>query len=64
LVAEYGGATAVGVAGGSAETDCAYAVAVTPASNPKPMTVDFNKLGMRVSSFSIREAHTELMILF
>jgi hypothetical protein len=58
-VAEYGGATAVGVdvAGGSAETDCAYALAATPTNNPKPSTVDFNKLGMRALQCLKSEAY-------
>jgi hypothetical protein len=50
LVDEDGGVVAVGAvappAGGSDETDCAYAVAATPASNPKPKMVDFIEFGM------------------
>jgi hypothetical protein len=38
-----------GLVGGSVETDCAYAVAATPASKPKPMTVDLSKLDIRRS---------------
>ena len=51
---EYAGAVAVGavavgavavgavagLVGGNADTDCACAVAATPANNPKPRTVD------------------------
>jgi hypothetical protein len=35
-----------GLLGGNAETDCACAVALTPASNPTPKTVDLSKLCM------------------
>jgi len=49
-VEENGGAVEVwpvgGLVGGKAETDCAWAVAATPASNPKPKTVALNKLGI------------------
>jgi hypothetical protein len=33
-----------GLVGGTVETDCAYAVALTPASNPTPKTIDLSKL--------------------
>jgi hypothetical protein len=43
-----GGVVAVGavsgLVGGKAETDCACAVALTPASNPTHKTVDLSKL--------------------
>ena len=45
---ETGGIVAVvavsELVGGKAETDCAYAVAVTAVSNPTPITVDLSKL--------------------
>jgi hypothetical protein len=40
---------AAGLVGGSAETDCAWAVAASPASSAKPRTDDFNKLGIQTS---------------
>ena len=45
---EYAGAVAVGavagLVGGNADTDCACAVAATPANNPKPTMVVLSKL--------------------
>ena len=45
---EYAGAVAVGavagLVGGNADTDCACAVAATPANNPKPRMVVLSKL--------------------
>ena len=50
---EYAGAVAVGavagLVGGNADTDCACAVAATPANNPKPRTVDLSKLDIPCS---------------
>ena len=47
------GAVAVGavagLVGGNADTDCACAVAATPANNPKPRTVDLSKLDIPCS---------------
>ena len=58
---EYAGAAAVGVVGGRAEIDCAYPVAAIPVSNPRPRTVDLNKLGIAgASNPSIREFYTAL----
>jgi hypothetical protein len=39
--------------GGSDETDCASAVATTPANNPSPRTVDLSKLGIRILQLTI-----------
>ena len=36
--------------GGTVETDCAYAVALTPTSNPTPKTIGLSKLCMLRSS--------------
>ena len=33
-----------GLVGGTVETDCAYAVTLTPANNPTPKTIDLSKL--------------------
>ena len=48
MTEEYAGAVAVGavagLVGGNAVTDCACAVAATPANNPRTATVDLRKL--------------------
>ena len=48
MTEEYAGGVAVGadagLVGGNAVTDCACAVAATPASNPRTATVDLRKL--------------------
>jgi hypothetical protein len=44
-VPPYGG---VLPSGGSADTDCAFAVAANPANNPTLKIVDFSKLTMQV----------------
>jgi len=60
-VVEFAGASAVGVVGGRAEIDCAYPVAANPVSNPRPRTVDLNKLGIPgASNPSIRELYAAL----